>query len=148
MGLLSFKKKSRKQQQLIDKPFELTHHYQPSPTLPTFVDGSLSTSNTLKIEPSSPRETGTSLMDDIMNELDSAKSISTRPSPLLIFDSSPSSVSQQQESSLPEIPMNHASTTVAAKNPAFMTSQQQLSASTISIPALDNNKTSRTMIAT
>lgn len=40
--------------------------------------------------------------------------------------------------------MNHASTTAAAKNPAFMTSQQQLSASTISIPALDNNKTSRT----
>ncbi|KAL7327460.1 hypothetical protein PS15p_205884 [Mucor circinelloides] len=162
MGLLSFKKKSRKQQQLSDKPFELTNHYQPSPTLPTFVDGSLSTSNTLKIEPSSPRETGTSLMDDIMNELDSAKSISnynnalpstkhnkgTRPSPLLIFDSSPSYVSQQQESPSPEIPMNHASTTAAtataAKNPAFMTSQQQLSASTISMPALDNNKTSRT----
>lgn len=77
MGLLSFKKKSRKQQQqLNDKPFELTHHYQPTPVLPAFTNESLSTTNTFKIESSNLRETGTSLMDDIMNELGSAKSIS------------------------------------------------------------------------
>ena len=78
MGLLSFKKKSRKQQQqqqLNDKPFELTHHYQPTPVLPVFASESLSTKNTFDIESSNLKETGTSLMDDIMNELGSAKSI-------------------------------------------------------------------------
>ncbi|GAN11361.1 hypothetical protein MAM1_0561c10920 [Mucor ambiguus] len=78
MGLLSFKKKSRKQQQQPnDKPFELAHHYQPSPELPTFENDSLPTINALRIESSNSRDTGTSLMDDIMNELGSSKSIST-----------------------------------------------------------------------
>lgn len=77
MGLLSFKKKSRKQQQqLNDKPFELTHHFQPPPELPAFMNGSLSTNNTFKLESSNARATEISLMDDIMNELDSAKSVS------------------------------------------------------------------------
>ncbi|KAF1806368.1 hypothetical protein FB192DRAFT_1431773 [Mucor lusitanicus] len=124
MGLLSFKKKSRKQQQqLNDKPFELTHHFQPPPELPAFMNGSLSTNNTFKLESSNARATEISLMDDIMNELDSAKSVSNyRDAP----------------------PITRPNKATVAKNPAFMTSQQHSSASTISIPALDNNRVSRT----
>ncbi|KAK4509664.1 uncharacterized protein ATC70_006966 [Mucor velutinosus] len=159
MGLLSFKKKSRKQRQLNDKLFELSHHYQPPPKPLTFAGGSLSKSNTLEIESSNPRDTRASLMDDIMNELDSARSTSNcsdeppisrqnkgaRPSPLLMFDSPSSSVPQQQQSSSlssSQMPVYHAAT-AAAKNPAFMTSHQHSSAPTISIPAVDNNKASR-----
>lgn len=72
MGLLNFKKKSRKQQS--NKPFEFTHHPSSS-SEDKYVPNSLPTTNIFKIESSVPKETETSLMDDIMNELDSAKSI-------------------------------------------------------------------------
>ncbi|CEP12920.1 hypothetical protein [Parasitella parasitica] len=170
MGLLNFKKKSYKQ-----PPAAKT--VEPTPDLPstnttTFDDDSspFSVPNNFRIDTFHTRETETSLMDDIMNELDSSKSVTNygnvspitrqnkdlspqkavRPSPLLIFDLppqqkplSPLSSSTSPVAAEAPAPVPAAAQVVAtSKNPAFTTSEQHSSASAFSIPALDSNRVS------
>lgn len=83
MGLLNFTKKSKKQQAQtaatsVFQPFALSHHL-PSQEEKNKNDyfSTTTTTKDFNFESSGPKDSGTSLMDDIMNELDSARSITS-----------------------------------------------------------------------
>jgi hypothetical protein len=89
MGLLNFTKKSRKQGQ-VKKPNSNSRHLESTQQVLSKDDDEHtsfafpSTSRKLNFEASVPKEPETSLMDDIMSELGSAKSIRSN-----IFHESP-----------------------------------------------------------
>ncbi|KAI8642881.1 hypothetical protein BD408DRAFT_415784 [Parasitella parasitica] len=129
MGLLNFKKKTHKQP-------AAAKTFAPALDLPssTFDDvpSPFSATNNFRIDTFSARETETSLMDDIMNELDSSQSITNygnvspitkqtkaaRPSPLLIFDLPPSQQQQKQQKPLSPLSNNASPVAVSAPVPA------------------------------